>query len=279
MNVVIATTRNPQKVPGLINAARPGCEAALHAQTVASIASSESWDRIYYGNEFCHYLMPSVEELQDLVLEAGKICRPLTLLTPPVGEDFLDRAESLLSFLSESLPDAEVVYNDWGVLRLCRQYGLKPVQGRLLNKQRRDPRILPYFDELPSGAQQRMRQMGLSKQAVSFLEGLGVSRVELDVLDQGVEDEFTGTGIAVSLYWPYAVVTNTRDCVFNRGGLGARSCAQECRGGGYKLAHSSVPGGLLLKGNTQFYKSSRSIPEVLSYPFVTRFVFQPDLPI
>src|ERR1041385_645574 len=97
--------------------------------------------RIAYGTEFCENLLPSPEALRNVVA-AG---RPLTFLTPYVGDEGIAQLRRLLPELGE----AEVVFNDWGVLRMLRREfpHLVPVQGRLLNKSLRDPRVTGVYAE------------------------------------------------------------------------------------------------------------------------------------
>ncbi len=68
-------------------------------------------------------------------------------MTPFVTNRGLEQLEELLPVLAQTLPDAEVVVNDWGVLQLLRsEYPeLKPVLGRLLNKSKRGPAHYEYF--------------------------------------------------------------------------------------------------------------------------------------
>src|SRR5580700_645621 len=68
--------------------------------------------RTAYGTEFCEHLLPSTDALRAVV-ETG---RPLTFLTPYLSDHGIAQLRRLLPLLQ----DAEVVFNDWGVLRLLR---------------------------------------------------------------------------------------------------------------------------------------------------------------
>jgi hypothetical protein len=102
--------------------------------------------RIAYGTEFCEHLLPSPDALRRVVATG----RRLTFLTPYMSDEGIAQLRGLLPLLQ----DAEVVFNDWGVLRLLRKEfpHLTPVQGRLLNKSLRDPRVTTIYAETASAS-------------------------------------------------------------------------------------------------------------------------------
>jgi collagenase-like PrtC family protease len=95
------------------------------------------FDRIYFGNEFCEFLLPSVEQLANVLEFAARSGVEFTLMTPPCAENCLEKCERLI----ETLPaNAEVVFNDWGLPQAIRDAGKTPVHGRLLCKARKPPK-------------------------------------------------------------------------------------------------------------------------------------------
>ena len=107
-------------------------------------------DRIYFGNEFCQNLMPTVAALTRYYTWAKKKKKDFTFVTPYLTNDWLAKLKKLLAFL-DSQGRTEVVFNDWGVFKVIRDNfpNLQPVLGRLLTKQRRDPRIIKLFSSPP----------------------------------------------------------------------------------------------------------------------------------
>ena len=110
----------------------------------------------------------------------------VTLLTPYVSDAGIESLKPLFKMLSESGTN-EVVFNDWGVLNLLRREfpRLKPVQGRLMNKSLRDPRVTGVYaaSDAPAPALVSLRRSNLDCTSYTgFLSGLGVDTVELDTV-------------------------------------------------------------------------------------------------
>ncbi len=102
------------------------------------------YSRLYYGNEFCERLIPSLKELKN-ILDYIKVKRmDFSFVTPYVTNMGLARLKELLGFLKAKNVHCEIIINDWGVLNLInRQYpDFQPVLGRLLTKQKRGPRLI-----------------------------------------------------------------------------------------------------------------------------------------
>jgi hypothetical protein len=70
--------------------------------------------RIAYGTEFCENLIPSRDSLRAVAASG----RPLTFLTPYAGDEGIANIRALLPELPAG---SEVVFNDWGVLRMLRR--------------------------------------------------------------------------------------------------------------------------------------------------------------
>ena len=230
--------------------------------------------RYVFGAEFCENLLPSVEAVRAI---RNRVTAGFTLLTPYAGNAGLARIRQLLPELREG---DEVAFSDWGVLRvLRREYPhLTPVQGRLLNKSLRDPRIMgQYADASPSHPSLVvLQQSNLS--TPSYLELLresGVGRVELDHLPQGTDTSFTQYGVKVSVALPYGVISTSRVC--QAAGLGYRKpdkfqpaapCRHECQTHLLEYTYTTSPFDnqdqrFWLKGNTYFYLYSPAALDAL----------------
>ncbi|MFH0914636.1 MAG: hypothetical protein V1849_05075, partial [Chloroflexota bacterium] len=237
-------------------------EYAIYVSKIKNLKyADENFTRLYYGAEFCQNLLPTPRELRRVLdfLQG----RDFTLVTPYVTEDGLQKLDVLFRLLAEARPDSEVVFSDWGVLRLLREKypTLIPVLGRLLNKMKRDSRLMTVLDKVPSQSQEYFRGSSLSVPLFRrFLREQGVKRVEFDNVLQGIDFNFDG--ISVSLYMPYAYITTTRACLVNacdqpekRELVGIFPCKKECQEYTFYLESRVMPAPLIRQGNTIFLKN------------------------
>lgn len=245
---------------------------------------TSKYNRLYFGNEFCQQLMPEEETLNEVlefVLERGV---GFSFVTPFLTNIGIRKVNPLLSLLRDKLPQAEVVINDWGLLRIIKraypQFNL--ALGRLLTKQKRGPRILNLMGKVPKSMIEHFRMSSTDTNIfTNFLINQGIKRIELDNLLQGIE---RSSQIKASLYHPFAYVTTTRYCLsnpntFNNGFQRAiNPCNFECQRYTSKLRHKSMPVDLLLKGNTQFFEN-KNIPTDLEKMNIDRLVYQPQIPL
>src|SRR5262249_8897069 len=134
----------------------------------------------------------------------------------------------------------EVVFQDWGALRLLRgRYpALEPVLGRLLNKGLRDPRVTPRYSETVPPGEARAAlsaDAAASTPFLSLLRSQGVCRIASDALPQG-GGLTARSGLALSVALPFGVVTTGRICLaasLREGGPGrfepVDRCGRECQ--------------------------------------------------
>lgn len=217
--------------------------------------------RTSYGAEFCEHLLPSPEALRA-VREA--CARPFTFLTPYVGDAGLAKLRALLPLLR---PGDEVIFSDWGVLNvLHREFpALHPVQGRLLNKSLRDPRVMGLYAEAGPGPTLTVLQgSNLDNRAyTAMLKRFGVRRAEIDGLPQG--NELAGASVGLTACLPYGFISTARVC--QAAGLGYRKaekfqpaapCKQQCQTFLLEHTYTNSPfenrdQRFWLKGNSYFY--------------------------
>lgn len=258
---------------------------------VESYLGEDRFTRLYYGNEFCERLLPTPDGLEEVLAFLRERGLAFTLVTPFVTDEGMDKALGLIEHLeedrtrrSEAGVPHEVVVNDWGLLYRMKEAfpGLEPVLGRLLNKQKRGPRILKLGGRVPEPMMDHFRRSNVDTQGLQgVLDDFGVERVELDNLLQGMERK---TGLTGSLYFPYAYVTTTRLCLTNqcfarrRHARAIFPCEHECRKITFRLDHKDMPVALFLKGNTQFFRNDR-LPGNLRALGIDRIVYQPHLPM
>lgn len=227
--------------------------------------------RTSYGAEFCEHLLPLPEALRQ-VREA--CTRPFTFLTPYVGDVGLSKLRLLLPLLCAG---DEVIFSDWGVLNvLHREFpDLVPVQGRLLNKSLRDPRVMGLYAEAGPGPTLTVLQgSNLDNRAyTAMLERFGVKRAEIDGLPQG--NDLSTTTMELSACLPYGFISTARVC--QAAGLGYRKaqkfqpaapCRQECQTFLLEHAYTNSPfenrdQKFWLRGNSYFYLHTPAIVKAL----------------
>ena len=242
----------------------------------------QSFSRLYFGNEFCQRLLPTLQELEEVLDFACSL--DFTLVTPYVTDEGLVKLGSLFDLVLQRRPGSEVVFNDWGVFSILReQYPFfEPVMGRLLNKMKRGPRLMTVLDRIPEGTMEYFRSSNLSVPLFCrFLQENGVRRVEFDNVLQGIDSDFDG--MELSLYMPFAYITTTRACLVNacdipekRELVGIFPCQQECQKYTFYLESEVMPVTLVRRGNTLFFKNEE-IPQGLSR--VGWLVVEPEIPI
>ena len=249
---------------------------------------NDDFHRLYFGVEFCERLLPSPAQLTRALDFSRNQKRPFTLVTPYVTNSGLDKIEKLLNLLSDSYPESEVVFNDWGVFHLLKEEALplKPVLGRLLNKMKRGPRILPVKEMIPQTSSNYFMTPGLSIPAIQkFLLDKAINRVEFDNLLQGLNLDGISDDLHLSLYLPFAYITTTRFCFMSSATdiadiiIGILPCKKECQDYAFSLTNPVMTTPLIRKGNTIFF-SNEQIPEQhIRSKRIDRIVVQPEIPV
>ena len=242
----------------------------------------QNFSRLYFGNEFCQHLLPTPQELKDVLDLTHSF--DFTLVTPYVTDEGLTNLEHLLDLLSQRRQGSEVVFNDWGVFNVLREHYpcFEPVMGRPLNKMKRGPRLMTVLDNIPENTAEYFRGSNLSAPLFRrFLRENGVRRVEFDNVLQGIDFDFEG--MELSLYMPFAYVTTTRACLVNacdipekRELVGIFPCQRECQRYTFYLKSEVMPVTLVRRGNTLFFENE-DIPQGLSR--VSRVVVEPEIPM
>jgi hypothetical protein len=244
--------------------------------------------RIYYGNEFCQNLIPTVRELDQVLNFVSKNELVFTFLTPPVTNDGLRGLETLMIRIMEEYPESEIIFNDWGVLKILNEKyaNLRPVMGRLLNKMKRGPRLVNLLDILTESSLKHLKSCSIDAPHFSrFLRMNRVERVELDNLLQGILLNLSEARISASLYIPYVYITITRFCLAisceehgKEDTVGIFPCSKECQKHTFYLTNPAMPLPLIRRGNTMFFKND-DIPKNLKENNINRIVIEPEVPL
>jgi hypothetical protein len=215
---------------------------------------------IYFGSEFCEFLLPDAAQVARYCAHAQNSGVEAVLLTPVATPGGLVRIRQLLSDLTAAGDAPAIVFNDWGVATLLREYfpTLERRAGRLINRGIRDPRL--------------MEQEPLSKDASgergeflrSMMKSFGVSALETD---PDLEGDFLGDGaegMQRVLYLPYAFAASGRNCLIKADsapsiegcftkGLGV-TCSGLCRGEWHRIDRPDTSLPLWRAGNTVFFE-------------------------
>lgn len=254
-------------------------------------------ERIYYGNEFCEFLIPTLNQVKSVIYEAEKRNLKFSLLTPVVSDFGITKLLNIFDYLDENYHEIEVIFNDIGVLNLIKtKYkNIIPVAGRSIDKMLREPRILEgeyeqYFNE--EGLSYIQKPNVTSKYYQEFLFDMGVNQVELDFVPQGFSDININSAINISVYFPFYYVTTGRHCIMRMHSRNDEekfvidnTCDCLCKkynvvlnkyGDGIKKYISNRGLRLLRKGNT-IYGVNSNFDKLVKNSFYNRLVIQLEL--
>lgn len=222
-------------------------------------ADIHSFDRVYIGNEFCQNLLASRTELMQQVSYVKGYGKNISFVTPYLTDT--NRLRALLDSLENNCIDAELIVNDFGVLDISKEYGLKIVLGRVLANH-----IMKDDLELSDN----------SSYTSNIFRKLGVRRVEIS--NKGPEMKIN-CSFPVSLYYPYFYISTSRRCMhgfprrFLKQGFAMRECRTQC--GNWEIKNRKMDEKIRIIGNTNFI-CRNNLPIKENIPSVDRLVFMPD---
>ena len=215
---------------------------------------------IYFGSEFCEFLLPDAAQVARYCEHAQETGVEAVLLTPVATPGGLVQIKQLLSDLSAAGDAPAVVFNDWGVANLLRESfpALQRRAGRLINRGLRDPRLMekePLSRNIPGERGKRLRLM---------LVDFGVSALETD---PDLEGGFLGDGsegMQRVLYLPYAFAASSRNCLIKADSALNRDecftkglnypCSGLCRGASHRIDRPDTRLPIWRAGNTVFFE-------------------------
>ncbi len=237
------------------------------------------FDRLYFGHEFCPWLLPGREELERVRRAAAGRGLAFTLVTPLLGEESLGRVGKLVDALAPVDGD-EVVVNDMGLFEVLagRKWEGEAVAGRLLTRQRRGA---GWKGSLPPGEGDSRYLRGSALDSPRFAEWLGetygVRRFEIDNLIQGVEVGELPPGVRLSVYHPYLFLTATSLCPWTFDGRRWRRGEKcpSCEGEVLELTPGEGGRKIFMAGGVQYLENDGG--EIYGGPGVDRRILQPWL--
>ena len=306
------SVKDEAKIAGYLKPNTDNMEKAVFITKVNQLKYIDNrYSRLYFGNEFCERLIPSILSLEQILSYVKKKKLNFSLVTPYVTNYGLEKLGVLFEFLKAEKVNCEVIINDWGVLNLINREYLEfhPVLGRLLTKQKRGPglerllerktkswlvkdphnpkaRFVVFQKKLPLGLDAYYKGSNTSSVPIihNFLINRRIKRIELDNLSQGMILGLPKGKISASVYTPYVYITTTffcpsAGCGQKKSLLKIKPCKRQCQRYLFKLRHKTMPKVIFLKGNTQFYKNSKLSIKELEKSGVDRIVFEPEIPV
>jgi hypothetical protein len=269
---------------------------------------TEHWgiapSRLYFGQEFCEYLIPST----DVLTQAYYYCRQLgwdfTYVTGCCTDAGVARQRANFAFLAEQDEPVEVVVNDWGILRVLRREfpDLEPVLGRLLTKQKRlalhagpkNPLAVNTdgmelsVEEIREHQVKALRNTDLANEDYrQDLRDLGFGRVDVDIVPQGIDLPGLGSGLDFGCYYPWGYVAGGRNCL-TAGVIDPerefvvldKPCPRPCQRFNKSTARLHGDEIVIQRGNSVFaFHSEYAAPYVNGKLPFSRIVFEPYIPI
>ncbi len=191
---------------------------ARHIRDLHEIEALNSGeDRVYWGSESCEKRIPGINETVKIYSYCLNHGVDLSIVTPPVTQNGLEKSLNLLNALLKEGWDGEVIVNDLGMLGPVKSLGLEPVIGRFLMPVSRDPVLLSKLgvEFKKTGIEFQMEGVGWNRYTILFFkDAFDARRFEiqpsLENIDLSIFDE---TGTQVSVYSPFSVITRTRLCL------------------------------------------------------------------
>lgn len=238
-------------------------EKAVLVYRFKDINIALKYDRLYYGYEFCERLLPTKDELKKAIEFSVNHGKKFTFLTSYVSDTGIERIKELLKVIKSNLKQLiqpEVVVNDLGIMNLLeKEKDITIIAGRLLVKQKRDPRI--NYLNLSNNEKDYFKQFSLdSDNNQCFISKFGIKRIELDNTFQGIKRQ---SNLQASLYVPYCYVTTTKLCYMAKADKHLRylrkieDCDKQCQKYDVYMTNDKMKTKFYLKGNTVFYRNDK----------------------
>ena len=254
----------------------------LRATTLEDLSVLEpgAWDGVAFGAEFCHRRLPTPAQVRRCRARCRDGGLGFMLVTPLVREGAFERVCRWLEALAPDVLGDEWVFSDWGLLLWARERGfdLRPCVGRLLGRQRRDPRVVSLAAEAGAEEAEALRgSLWDDRVSADLLADLGVRRVELDWLLQGTRRPDLPPGVSLSLCGPWVPVTLSPSCPWSSDPL---RCPRTCQDYGPVLQRSAEDAEpLWSRGNALFARvTSAPCPKDLDALGADRLVWAQELP-
>lgn len=250
----------------------------------------ESIKTIYFGEEFCEHLNPSLKSLKQAYQICSQNNKSLHFMTGIATNNTLSNYRKIFDFLGAKQNKSSVIVNDWGVLRLLKQNypRLEPILGRLLIKNKRlifnnphpDPERINknLLNKIAKNQLSQMKETNLSiKEFSSLLLRFGVKKIDIDIPPQGINLN-NARSFNYGFFYPWGYLTGGRICgnnPYSKIDVSLKKCSHlYCLKENNKLIKNGYNTQILKFGNTVFYRV-RIDNNLLSY--FSRIIYEADL--
>ncbi len=270
-------------------------EIAFITDNIKDLKKLKNIDVLYFGNEFCQNKIPNIKQIEYSYNFAKNNKIRFVLVLPFITNINVDTVNKLLVSLNLKKEKTEVVFNDWGTFTLISQYkNLKPVLGRLLNKQRKDPivqeifkntqpkmkvipkngkKVLVQSKQIPKTLINYFQQTYLNVPEVQkFMIKNNITRYETDLVPW--QNKVTiNKQISLSVYFPYVNISATRYCGAINLNYNSK-CNKICQKQKIVIGKNSFKFPYYIIGNAIFYKATMDmLKKELKVNKINRIVF------
>lgn len=252
---------------------------------------------VYFGNEFCEKLMPSVTDILECYYRCNDLQLSFTLVTPLVSDLGLQQLEDIFQVLAQHQLSLDIVFNDWGVCKLLdeRYPQWQKRVGRTLDKMIREPRLNDAdYQGMRASVRAFMQEPPCFADSYrQVLQQFHVHGVELDCVPQGYDvasEQWNLPNLQTSLYFPFYCITSGRLCMMKALGQPPEMkwnlespCACLCQQYNQVMQKFMLRNGkkaklrLLRKGNAVFGCNPDN--DSLLLPIWDRLIWQPQPPL
>lgn len=248
-------------------------EKAIHIglKKIGTVHDLGNYHRLYVGDEFCYLRMPDISSIKKLTQRIGS--NNISILTPYLTQSNLDQFRHFLLDLHTIGDDFEIVFNDWGTFNLIRgnDFHFKLVAGRLINRQKRDPRLKEIIKRSVGDTANYLKNTAAGSSAMeNFFKKNGVNRIELDNVFQGINKI---EHLKASIYYPEVFISVSRKCMNDQFEYELKkSCHKECLERTHVLEKKQMGVPIYVRGNYQFYMNE-NLPKDLEKLNIDRVVY------
>ena len=250
-------------------------------------------NRLYFGSEFCQRLIPDLDQVKQAMIAAKERKLKFTLLTPYVTAEGVEKLEPLFQYLNSiGNKEIEIVVNDPATIDMAVEYkNITPVLGRVKDPMKRMARFARQMPQLNATQQEALRSSDITIDLYQkFLLDMGISRIEMDLVPQGIGIDFNILPIRASFYYPWTYITTGRIC--EMGSLNQEDkekftvynkCRKECQTyySSWTTEWPGVSNKIFAFGNTVFMLcevSKSALKKYVEQGF-DRIVYQPVIPV
>lgn len=270
-------------------------EIAFITNNIKDLKKLEKIDVLYFGNEFCQNKIPNLKQIEYAYDFSKNNKIKFVLVLPYITNTKIGLVNNLLIFLNSKKEKKEVVFNDWGSFTLISQYkNLKPVLGRLLNKQRKDPIVQNILENtqpkmkiiIENNKQVLVQTKPVPKTLINYFQHtyLDVPEVQNFMIKNNITRYETdlvpwqnklniNKKIKLSVYYPYVNISATRYC----GAINlnySSKCNKICEKQTIIVGNKTLKYPYYIIGNAIFYKADLNIlKKELKCSKINRIVF------